>query len=194
MATRHLVFISHASEDKAEADAVCDALESEGVPFRWTRMLLRKLQATWFAQDARLRGDRRPIDVIAREIEDDEIPSTTTTSQGEATTQRVRTPFGAVFSCVALDHHDGTKREDYIWDFPDDVDPTAWRVVVEQATVRHMQLWSRYRRVNDAYFTHRGPIARVMTVRRGGMLVERRPLRAMPNYEPLVVTGSAATG
>ena len=127
-----------------------------------------------------------------REIEHDEVPSTRTTSRGDETTQRVRTPFGGLFTCVALDRHDGTKHEDYLWDFPDDLDPTEWRMVVEQATVRHMQLWSRYRRVNDAYFTGRGSITRTLAIRRGGTLVERRPLHAMPNYEPLVVSGNAA--
>ncbi len=170
------------------------ALDTEGVPLRWTRALLRKFQAAWFAQDASLRGDSRDFDVIAHEIEHDEVPSTKTTPQGEETTQRVRTPFGGVFTCVALDRLDGTKHEDYLWDFPDDVDPTEWRVVVEQATVRHMQLWSRYRRVNDAYFNGRGSITRAMAIRRGDTIVERRPLHAMPNYEPLVVDGASAAG
>jgi len=170
------------------------ALDTEGVPMHWTRTLLRKFQAVWFAQDAALRGDTRTLRVVAHEIEHDEVPSTTTTPQGEETTQRVRTPFGGVFTCVALDRRDGTRHEDYLWDFPDDVDPTEWRTVVEQATVRHMQLWSRYRRVNDAYFTGRGSITRAMAIRRAGTLVERRPLRAMPNYEPLVVGENAAAG
>lgn len=169
------------------------ALVPEGVPFAWTQRLLRKLQAVWFAQDAQLRGDRRDLATLAAEIERDEIPVRAATPDGARTVQRIRTPFGATFTSVALDRPDGSTAEDFTWDFPADVAPAPWQPVIEQATVRHMQLWGRFRRVQDAYVARHGALTRTLTVRHAGILLARRTLRPMPNYEPLVAHNSTAT-
>ncbi|MEO6026246.1 MAG: hypothetical protein ABIR79_05210, partial [Candidatus Binatia bacterium] len=163
-------------------------LVADGVPVACTEQLLRDLRIVWAAQDRKIAGDPRPLDVVCTDVAREEETEFTTSAEGRRTVQRVRTSFGAVLSCVALDRPGGSRREEYTWNVPSDLELDEWRVAIDQATVRQMHLWNQQRRIDDLYFVVTGPVVRVRSIEWRGALVEERQLNAIPNYEPLIAS------
>lgn len=161
-------------------------LVNEGVPVACTEQLLRDLRIVWAAQDRKSAGDARPLAVVCTDVAREEEPASTTTAEGRRTVQRVQTSFGAVLSCVALDRPGGTRREEYRWSVPADLDLEATRVAIDQATVRQMHIWDKRRRIEDLYFVLTEPVVRVRIIEWRGAVVEERQLNALPNFEPLI--------
>lgn len=163
-------------------------LVTDGVPVACTEQLLHDLRTVWAAQDRKIAGDSRPLDVVCADVAREEETEVATSAEGRRTVQRVRTSFGAVLSCVALDRPGGSRREEYTWNVPADLELDEWRVAIDQATVRQMHLWNTRRRIDDLYFVVTEPVIRVRRIEWRGALVEERRLNAIPNYEPLIAS------
>lgn len=161
-------------------------LVADGVPVACTEELLRDLRIVWAAQDRKLAGDARPFDAVCADIAREEEPECTATAEGQRTVRRVRTSFGALLTYVALDRPGGSRREEYIWNIPSDLELDEWRAAIDQATVRQMHLWNNRRRIDDLYFVVTEPVVRVRIIEWRGAVVEERRLNALPNYEPMI--------